>query len=319
MIALFLVVFAIAITTMLISFFVMDGDLKESASTFKKTRPIFLLAIAIAAWITSIALFTTPAYTTILTPNYNVTTTNMGNSIVSYSYYYLQPTNSMFNANDFFYNLGTTNYNSLTTIHTVLPADNGQFKIAQFITNASAFSQNRITPGLYQVHIHASSNESSTIWLYSQIWLITPNDNNLFMIGQTSLSHTLSLTDSEYISNFYNNYTIGINSTDRLAIFIFANQTTFGSPGNVILYIGALSNPHLSVPTTYTSIPAHNSTQIGNNPISVYAGYEYGAFASAMGIICVILLVIYMLRFGLTEFKDSFDELSASITKDKKK
>jgi hypothetical protein len=197
------------------------------------------------------------------TPTYNT----------SYSYYYLTPSNSPYNLTDHFYNLTTSNYGSYTNLTFEIPAETGHFKIAQFITNSTRPDKSEFTTGIYQVHLHAGSNVSTSlshIQLYVQVWLVAPNDNNIYMLGQTPLSQQLQGEDTEYIMNFYNNQTTITSASDRLALFIFANETdSFGNPSNVSLYMGGFANPHLSVPNTIVTdsvCPTENVTERSQVP-----------------------------------------------------
>ena len=85
MIAVFLAIFSFAVITTILAFLTMDLDLKEDSSTFNKTRPIFLLAFAIALWFSSVGFLTAPAYTNTFYPNTNVIQTS-GSTVTTTQY-----------------------------------------------------------------------------------------------------------------------------------------------------------------------------------------------------------------------------------------
>lgn len=215
----------------------------------KERGIIYMLTLRVLVMLCMFIAFSmTASYATVITssPSINATT--------SYTYYYFQPVNSLYNSTDHYYKMGATNYNSITNLTFLLPNVPGHYEIAKFITNSTSPNQSIYTPGIYQVHVHAATNNNTPggVQLYSEVWIMGPNDNNLYMIGRTALTPQLQANDSEYISNFYNNQTIATNASNRLAVYLFANYTaSFGTPANVFLYLGQYANPHLSVPTAY--------------------------------------------------------------------
>jgi|SRR5579872_590275 len=239
---------------------------------------------------------TIPSYSV----NYKTISQCTLNSTVGYEYFYLDPTNSMYNLTDSFYELDTKPYGTFTNLTFKLPPASGHYKIAQFITNAIEPNQNVYPKGLYQVHIHAGTNDTtSTVHLYSQLWAIGANDNNLFMIGETPLSQALQQNDTEYLNNFFNNQTFIFNKTDRLALFVFANYTaSFGSPANVSLYIGQSANPHVSIPevsnstclsTNDETVPSYTS----NSVISSVNNNDDTSIGKALAIMDVLILLYF--------------------------
>lgn len=208
-------------------------------------------------------------------PAYKVFT-NSTLGIVNYStiytYYYLNATNSIYNLTDVFMGLNTSRVYPFTNITIKIPATSGHFKIAQFITDNNIPDLTSISKGLYQIHIHGAINQSfSQVKLYAQLWTINGSDNNEFMIGQSNNSTFMSNVSSEYILNFYNNQSVNISTSDRIALFVFANATaSFGNPTNVSLYMGGIANSHISIP----KVIAH--AQI-TNTITAYTGYNTSA------------------------------------------
>lgn len=135
----------------------------------------------------------------------------------------------------------------------------GIFRVANFITPAGEPGLKVLTSGIYQVHIHASSNGSAE--LFSQVWIMGQsdaghNDNDIYMIGQTPLTHTLTLEQGVYTGSFYSNQSYSIPASDRVAVYIYANVTAFSVPLNVTIYEGGGANPHLTLPAQTTVIPA---------------------------------------------------------------
>jgi hypothetical protein len=75
------------------------------------------------------------------------------------------------------------------------------------------------------------------------------------MVAQTGLTQYLQPNETEYINNVYVNQTTMIPAHDRLALFVFANNTdAFGQSLNVTLFMGGLDNAHISIPTINTKI-----------------------------------------------------------------
>jgi hypothetical protein len=240
----------------------------------------------------------------------NVPSTCTPQFTTTYTYYYFSPANSLYNISDQFYTLqdypyyNTMNTLGFTNLTTKVPAENGHYKIAQFITNAFEPNIATFTKGIYQVHLHSADNFSSSlsdVALYTQVWVVGNNDDNLFMLGQSGLSQTLQDNDTEYISNFYLNQTTLLNPTDRLAIFVFANIISgFGNPANVSLYMGGVDNSHISVPTT-TQNPCQftaetSNTVLANKYNTSGTPINLSPFGEAFAGICFGLFMIFVYR-----------------------
>jgi len=285
-------------------------------------RDIFLIA---ALGFVYMALVFNPNITTsttsTLTPAYSAVMTNSTNInyATSYAYFYLSPSQSAFNATDPFNALDAFQYGIYTGLSNTLPADNGHFKLAQFITY-DPLGLSTLSKGIYQIHLHASSDENSVDQLYSQLWVVAPNDNNFYMVGQTPLSQQLNGQDEEYVANFYNNQTTIVSPADYLALFVFINQTTFGSPDTITLYMGGIANSHVSLPTTVSTsanqitfypstntITSLNETYGSNNTIS----FSQPTILIYTGIFFTLLLIFVaqLIHDILHETTSSFETL----------
>ena len=303
-------------------------DLKQ-----RRIRIWFIFALSAGAWFVSL-----PAFATVSVAQTNVSAhaiyanevTRTSIPITNYTYYYLTTNGSTFNATDSYYNLSTTK--QLLPVNTIVflspsggthpgsttPA--GRYLIAKFVTMPGYPNITNVGPGIYQVHMHASSNSIGGVQLYEQLWIENPQDSNIFMVGQTQLSNQLQIGNAEYTDTFSNNQSIAIPTNDRFALYVFANMTTAASNNNnVTLYFGDGNNPHVSVPfgipaslnhlafnnvsstamsNTITSYTAMNTSAYSEHPLNQVGFWVYFTFWSfIMAVHALILYLLIMHKF----------------------
>jgi len=80
MITAFVAVFAVAFTTMFLSFMTLEEDTEK-----KSYRPAYLLAISLFAWLSTMGLLIAPAMSTVAYPTHNVTVSGVNTTYLAYN------------------------------------------------------------------------------------------------------------------------------------------------------------------------------------------------------------------------------------------